>query len=483
MASVKKNFIYNSILTVSSYLFPLITYPYVSRVLGVTNIGVCSYVDSIITYFCMFSMMGLTLSGIREIATVKNDLSKRNQVFSSLIALNGITTAIAIVALMLAIQFIPVFQENSRLMYIGAFKLIFNAFLIEWFYKGMEDFRFITFRSILVRTIYTISVFIFIKTSEDYWIYYLLTVATIIVNAIINIVYSRHFVRFSFKGINLRPYFAGFFIMGIYLIVTSLYTTFNTVYLGSVTNNTEVGYYSTAHKLYTLIIAVYTAFTNVMMPRMSSLISEGKIDAFKEYIKQSMDVLFSVAVPIVVFSCIFSGEIILLLSGKGYEGAIIPMRIMMPLVLIIGYEQILVIQTLMPFKKDKIVFRNSVIGALVGLLLNLMLVKSMASIGSAIVWLSCEIVVLVISQISVKKLIDISFPFRQLFLNIFVYAPSALMFYFIHIYIKNVFYSLTLAGIILVVYFLLAQKYVIKNQYIVSSVSSLFKKFKSKQGI
>lgn len=473
MASVKKNFIYNSILTVSSYLFPLITYPYVSRVLGVTNIGVCNYVDSIITYFCMFSMMGLTISGIREIATVKNDLTKRKQVFSSLLALNGITTAIALVALIIAIQIIPVFRENSRLMYIGALKLLFNSLLIEWFYKGMEDFKYITLRSILVRTIYTISIFIFIRTSDDYWVYYLLTVATIIVNAIINVVYSRHFVSFSFKGINLRPYLGGFVIMGVYLVVTSLYTTFNTVYLGSVTNNTEVGYYSTAHKLYTLIIAVYTAFTNVMMPRMSSLISEGKTSEIKDYIDKSIGILFSIAIPIVAFSCVFSEEIILVLSGKGYEGAILPMQIMMPLILIIGYEQILVIQTLMPFKKDKIVFRNSVAGAVVGISLNILLVERMAAVGSSIVWLCCEIVVLVLSQISVKRMLGLGFPLKKILLNLLAYLPITVGFIVLHHYLHNTITTLSIAVLALAVYFFIVQKYFIKNQYILAAFTNV----------
>lgn len=478
MSSLKKNFLYNSLLTVSGYLFPLITYPYVSRVLGVTNIGACNYVDSIITYFCMFSMLGLTISGIREIASVRSDSGKRSQVFSSLFVLNGITTLIALVALLISIQVIPVFRENSRLMYIGSMKLLFNSLLIEWFYKGIENFKYITLRSVLVRTIYTVCVFIFIRTSDDYWIYYLLTVLVLVVNASINIIYSRHFINFSFKGIRLSPYVGGFVIMGVYIIVTSLYTTFNVVYLGSVSNKTEVGYYTTAHKLYTLIIAIYTAFTNVMMPRMTSLLSEGKVFEFKEYINKSMGLLFSIAIPIVVFSTVFSEEIILLLSGKGYEGAIIPMKIMMPLILIIGYEQILVVQTLMPLKKDRIVFRNSVIGAIVGITLNMLLVKNMLSIGSAIVWLCCEIVVLVLSQISVKRIIGISFPFRQFFFNLAVYIPIVFIFMCIHKHFENMFITLLVGGVVLAVYFLIAQIFIIKNQYVGAVISNIKNKFK-----
>lgn len=457
MSSVKKNFAYSSVLTISSYIFPLIVFPYVSRVLGVANIGICNFVDSIISYFCMFSMMGLSICGIREIATVKSDKKKLSQTFSSLVTISGITTIIAAIVLLVTIQVVPKFHEHSNLMYIGLMKLVFNFFLIEWFYKGLEDFKYITVRSILIKIFYVISVFVFVRKAEDYWIYFLLTVFVVVVNALINLIHSRKYISFSIKGLALRPYLSAFFILGIYLLTTSLYTTFNTAYLGIVSTDEEVGYYSTAHKLYMIIIALYTAFTGVMMPRMSSLLSEGKIEEFKKYINKSVEVLFSIAVPVIVVSCVFSSEIIRVLSGEGYEGAVIPMQIMMPLILIIGYEQVLIVQTLMPLNKDKIIFRNSVIGAIAGVALNFLIVKQMAAIGSSIVWFVCELVVMSLAQIYVQKLISIRFPFKALLINIVANLPLLVICYFIHIWVVNAFVTLAIAGVIFAVYFVLMQ--------------------------
>lgn len=480
MPSVKKNFAYSSVLTISSYIFPLIVFPYVSRVLGVANIGLCNFVDSIISYFCMFSMMGLSISGIREIASAKSDSHELSKAFSSLVTISAITTAIAAILLLVSIQIVPKFQENSRLMYIGLMKLVFNFFLIEWFYKGMEDFKFITIRSLIIKVVYVVSVFVFVRQQEDYWVYYLLTVLVVVVNSIVNLAYSRRLVTFSFKNLDFRPYLSGFFVMGVYLLVTSLYTTFNTTYLGMVTNDVEVGYYTTAHKLYMIIIALYTAFTGVMMPRMSSLLSEGKIEEFKRYVNKSVEVLFSAAIPIIIVACVFSREIIRVLSGEGYEGAIVPMQLMMPLILIIGYEQVLVVQTLMPLKKDKIIFRNSVAGAVVGVALNILIVKQMAAIGSSIVWIVCEMVVLVLAQVSVQKLIGLKFPFKDLLTNILVNLPLFLICFFIHTRGLNPFVTIAIAGAVLVVYYVSVQLVFFKESIVSKTIKTQITRKKNK---
>ena len=186
--SLKQNFIYNSILTISGYLFPLLTYPYVSRVLGVSNIGICNFVDSIVNYFILFSMMGIGAVGMREISQHRDDIGEMSRHFTGLFLLNLISTFIAILALLISMYTIEALFLYRDLLYIGVCKLFFNIFLIEWFYAGVEDFKYITNRSIFVRTIYVILIFLFIKNASDYKLYYFLTVSTYIINGAINII-------------------------------------------------------------------------------------------------------------------------------------------------------------------------------------------------------------------------------------------------------------------------------------------------------
>jgi O-antigen/teichoic acid export membrane protein len=207
----------------------------------------------------------------------------------------------------------------------------------------------------------------------------------VVVNAFVNVIYSKKYVRFSFNGINIKTYLKPFFILGSYLLLTSMYTTFNVACLGFATDTVEVGYYSTATKLFTIILSFYSAFTGVMMPRMSALLGEGRIDEFKGLTNKSVELLFAFVIPIIIISEFCAPEIIRIVAGEGYEGSIMPMRIVMPLMLICGYEQILVLQILSPMKKDTAILRNSVIGASVALLSNIILVPLFASSGTAVV--------------------------------------------------------------------------------------------------
>ena len=212
--SVKKNFVYSSILTVSSYLFPLLTFPYVSRVLGVTNIGICNYVDSIITYFCVLSAMGIAVVGVREIASVSDNKVKRSNTFLSILFINASFTIISIVALLICIHTISDLYQYRKLFYIGIIKLLSSLLLVEWFYKGIEDFSYITKRSLIVKSLYVVSVFLFVRTQGDYVVYFLLTILHLTINAIINICHLRNYIILNSIRISISPYIKSYLIMG-----------------------------------------------------------------------------------------------------------------------------------------------------------------------------------------------------------------------------------------------------------------------------
>lgn len=462
MTSLKKNVVYSSILTCAGYVFPLITYPYVSRVLGVTNIGTCNFVDSIINYVSLISMMGIGTIGVREIAACGDDENKRSRVFSNLFWLNGLATLIACIALLIAIYTVKQLYEYKTLMLIGFVKLATSFFAIEWFFRGIENFKYITYRSLAVKCIYVIAVFAFVHEKDDIAIYYFLSAVFITsINAFLNLNYARKFVHLVCHGITFKPYIKSFLILGLYAILTSMYGSFNTVYLGFEGGTKEVGYYTTATKLFALILSLYTAFTTVMMPRMSSLLSEGKINEFKSKIYTSDDLLLALTIPLVIIGFIYAPEVIRIISGKGYEGAITPMRIIMPLVFIIGYEQILVIQTLMPLKKDKAIFINSVVGATVGIALNIILVPYYKSVGSAIVWLCSEMGVFLSAQYFVFKYTKLAFPIKKLLYFLGLSVIPAIICIGIKLLTTNILIRVSIL-VIVFFYYLYAYVYVAK---------------------
>lgn len=472
MPSLKKNIVYSGILTSANYIFPFLTYPYVSRVLGVTNIGICNFIDSIINYFILFSMMGIGVIGIREIARCK-DVQERNKVFSGLFVLNTLSTTIMLTVLIITIYTIPKLYEYKELMYIGALKLVCNYLLVEWLYKGLEDFKFITIRTIIVKVAYVISVFIFIRNTNDYPIYYLLLTLMVVVNAVINILYARKFVTFTIKDLTVYPFMKSFLILGGYMLLTSMYTSFNVAYLGFVAGETEVGYYTTATKLYTVLLALYTAFTNVLMPRMSVLVTERKWDEFRKLLQKSMNILLALSIPLIILSMIMAPQIIELISGTGYEGAIVPMRITMPLMLITGFEQILIIQTLMPLKEDKVILRNSLLGAFVGISMNILLVKDLQSVGSALVWVISELAILIFAQLFLCKHYSIHFPIRLVFIRLLQNLPLVCLIYLLSRIPCNFMLSLVVAVIATCLYSVLLQLYVIKDKTLLNQCKAI----------
>ncbi len=466
--NIKKNFLYSTTLTVSGFVFTFLTFPYISRVLGVNNIGICNFVDSVINYFILVSMLGVNAIGIREIAKYKNDKNALEESFRDIFFLNGLFTLAGLIILIVLIFVIPKFYQYKELMFIGAAKLFFNFLLVEWFYKGTENFKYITVRTLIIKIVYVVSVFIFVREQKDYIIYYFLTSMAVIVNAVYNWRYLCKQIQIKIAGLRLKRFLPGIVTMGVYMILTSLYTTFNVVYLGFVAGEKEVGYYTTATKLYTILLAVFTAFTGVMLPRMTSLVAEGRMEEFRDKIYKSYSFLFTFTFPLIVFTEIFAPQIIQLIAGPGYEGAILPMRIVMPLLVIIGIEQILIIQVLMPLGKDRAILWNSVMGAILGLLLNILLVSYLKSVGSALVWVICELSILLGAQIIVKRNLDIKFPVKNFLIQFFLSLPI----FFIVIMIKserllsNIVFSI-IGGILMIIYYFILNIYILKNKILI----------------
>ena len=472
--SIKKNFVYSSVLTVSGYLFPLLTFPYVSRVLGVTNIGICNYIDSIITYFCVFSAMGISVVGVREIARVSDSIVERSNTFINILLINSGFTLFSIVALLICIFSISDFFQYRTLFYIGILKLLSNLFLVEWFYKGLEDFGYITKRAIIVKALYVLSVFALVKVQDDYIIYFFLTIFHISVNAFINIIHIRKSIIFRNIHIRIAPYIKSYIIMGVYMILTTMYTTFNIAILGYISGPTEVGYFTTATKVFSIILALFTAFTGVMLPRMSSLLANHEEKRFLSLIDKSMSALFIFAFPTVAFFVVFSPDVIYLIGGKGYEGAIMPFRIIMPLLFIVGYEQILIIQALMPMKKDKAIFTNSCIGATVGLLLNLILIPVWGSIGTSIAYFLCELSVLCSALFFMRLYTNYRIPYREFLYQLMSNVPLFIICVLIYRNCDmNYIFKLLFTGIIVGIYTFVNNYYFVKNELFITLIENI----------
>lgn len=458
-----KNIIYNSVLTVSNYLIPLIVFPYISRTLGVEGLGKASFVESIINFVLLFSMFGIYNLGVREIAKSKNDPQALNNTYSSLFALNTINTFIVFFIFIVAINFIPRFSEYKQILYLGSFNIIFNLFLIQWLFVGIEQFKFIVLRTIILRLLYVIAIFLFIKKPEDYAIYYILSVALVFFNALVNYIYSKKVVKFTFKGLSLKRFLGPYLFLGLYSILTSLYTTFNMTFLGLVADEREIGYYTTAVKVQSIFLALFTAISTAIVPHMSSLVGANKQAEIRSVVNNTVGVVFSLGIPIVYCSMVLAPQIIFILSGPGFSGAILPLQIVMPTLLLIALAQIVILQILMPFGNDKIILINTIIGAVVGLALNFALVKSFGASGAGMVWLVSEIVVYLLGHFVVMKKYKINTMSLLLLKHILWGGPYLIICFCLSLLPFSAFIILFLSLVCCLIYFCILQFTIYKD--------------------
>lgn len=457
----------------SSYIISLIVFPYVARTLGVASIGRIDFSNNIIAYFSLFGLMGVSSVGIREIASTGNNREERSKVFSSILSFIILLTSISLVILFISIYNIKKLEDYKDLLTIGAFSLFFTTLLVEWLYQGTEQFKYISKRSIILRIIYALSVFCFVKAQDDYLVYYILTVISTILNAIINIAYSRHFVDFKVRYIRIFKYAKDIISLGTYKILTSMYTTFNVVFLGFVCNDIQVGFYSTSTKFFYILLGVLSAFTSVMLPRMTALLSEKKEEEFKLKISYSFELVFMFAIPTIIGTIIFAPHIILLLSGTGFEGAIAPMRIITPMLFITGIAQICVIQVLMPLRMDKIILCGSIVGAVIGIAANLIFVREYGAIGTAITLLLSEISGDLCSFIYIIKNRIIKFPWHNLVRHMIYSVPYIVLCFLIKSIDCAYIMQLVLAFLFCSLYFIIQNLFIIKNPIIVSAFKTL----------
>lgn len=467
-----KNIIYNSILTISNYLIPLVVFPYVSRTLGVEGLGKASFVESIINFLLLVSMFGIYNLGVREIAKCRNDPKELSRTYSSLFTMNAINAFVVFIVFISSIAFIPRFLEYREILFLGSFNIIFNLFLIQWLFVGMEQFKFIVLRTIILRLLYVVAVILLIKEPRDYSLYYFLSVALVFFNALVNYIYSKRIVSFTFKGLSLKRFVGPYFLLGAYSVLTALYTTFNLTILGFVSNETEVGYYTTAVKVQSIFLALFTAISTTIVPHMSSLVGENKQDEIKKLTKTIIMVIFSLGVPIVYCTITLAPKIILLLSGAEFSGAILPLQIVMPTLLIIALAQVVILQILMPYGNDRVILLNTIIGAIVGLSLCFVLVEPYGAVGAGIVWLVSEIVVYFLGHLVVLKKYKINTLSISLLKHVLLGIPYIILCYCIGLLPISTVATLLVSFFACLTYFFILQLAAFRNELI----AQVFKK-------
>lgn len=402
--SIKKNFIMNVILTMSSFLFPMITFPYVSRILLPVGMGKVSFATSLIYYFGMFAQLGIPTYGIRACAKVRDNREELTRTAQELLIINLIMNVLTYGALAVALLLVPRLQDDRILYIIVSFSIILTSIGMEWLYKALEQYAYITIRSIIFKGVALVAMFLLVHKQEDYVVYGAISILASSASSIFNLINVHRYIDLKPVGgyqlsRHLKP-IGIFFAMS---CATTVYTNLDTVMLGFMTSDADVGYYNAAVKIKTILVSVVTSLGAVLLPRASYYVEQKRFDEFYRITGKAINFVLLVALPMGVYFILYAGEGIRFLSGPEYSGSILAMQIIMPTLLFIGLSNILGIQILVPLGKEVIVLYSEIAGAVTDLILNVVLIPRMHAAGAAVGTLMAEAIVLLVQYLALKK--------------------------------------------------------------------------------
>ncbi len=393
--SVKLNVIFNVIRTSCSVIFPLITFPYISRVLQADNYGKVNYASSIVSYFALIAALGISNYAIREGASFRNDRARYNQFANQVFTINLITTVIAYILLGGTVFFVGSLHDYTTLIAIQSAAFLFTTLGVEWLYSTYEEYFYITVRSICVQVVSLIAMFAFVRTADDYVIYAAITVFSSAGAYIFNFIHSRKYVHLRVvKNTEWKNHIKPMLIMFCNSLTITIYINSDTTVIGAFMGDYAVGIYSVATRVYTIVKQLLNSITTVILPRCSALIGEGKTEEYNRLFEQTIKSMLTLVLPAMVGLFMLSDEVILLIAGESYLPGTTALRI---LSLALGCAVIaytLVQLVLLVWKKDKQYLRSTVISAVANLVLNFVAVPLWGWNGAALTTLLAEGIVL-----------------------------------------------------------------------------------------
>lgn len=416
--SIKYNLFMNIILKMSGVIFPLITFPYVSRILLSEANGKLAFATSVVSYFSLVASMGIPSYGIRKCAEVRDDRTLLSKVVKELLILNSIFTILSYLFFFILLISIPRFSQETPLFLITSLSIVFNMLGVEWFYQAIEQYQYITIRNISFKILSILLMFAFVHKPSDYLLYGGINVFASVGSNILNVLRISRYVNLDFRtkekyefAIHLMPILTLF----LYNATTIIFTSLDQVMLGFMKSNDSVGYYAATIRIKNILVSLITALGAVMLPKISYALKNKSIYEFERMIRKSFQFILFSSIPIVAFFILMAQEIILVLAGDGYLPAVPVLKLVIPSIIFIGLSSVTAWQLLIPLGKEKYTVIGAIVGAVLNLILNFILIPSMGGAGAAIATTFAELAVFLVHVKVLKDIIRKTFEFRELF--------------------------------------------------------------------
>lgn len=473
--SVKKNFIYNLLYQMLIMILPLITAPYISRVLGDEQLGAFSYSYSIASYFVLFAILGLNNYGNRAIAQIRNDKQVLSRTFWEIFSMQALLgVLVCIIYVVYACNFSKV---DMTLSFIQLGYVVSGAFDINWFFFGMEKFKITVTRNFVIKIVSVASIFLFVKETEDLLLYAFIMMSASMFSQIILWPFLKKEIQWckpTVSGIvkHIKPNL----ILFIPVIAVSLYKIMDKIMLGNLSNMSQVAYYEYGEKITTIAVSVITALGTVMMPQISYLLANGETEKSKKYINKSMSFSIMISCAMAFGIAAIANDFAIWFYGKQFVASGPVMKGLSITIIFIACANVIRTQFLIPSNKDRAYINSVIIGAACNLIINALLIPKYNAMGAVIGTVIAEFVVMLWQMIEVKNELPILKYVKENYLFVFI---GLIMYFCVRIVDSllniNMFIELVCEIVVgIIVYMTLALLYIKKgNKSLYNSIISL----------
>ena len=396
--SISKNAFYNILLNVAAVIFPLITAPYISRVLEPDGVGISNFANTYAGYFALVALLGIPTYGVREVSKAREDKESLSELVSQLMSIALLTTLIVSFIYLITIAFIEKLNENYIIFILAGFAIYFAPLKINWYYQGIEDFGFITKVSLIVRVLSVISLFIFVRDKNDLIIYVIIGVLGSVLADVWNyckMLRSGIKPRITTKG--LKRHINPLLVLFASTIAVSIYTVLDTLMLGFITDYSEVGFYTNAMHMSKVILTAVTSLSIVAVPRVSYYLNDKDYNSINLLINKSFSVVSFLAFPVAIGMTCIAPTFVPLFFGSKFISSVIPLMILSVLVISVGLNNLTGIQVLIGMGYDKLFLYSVLVGTVTNFLLNWFLIPLWGAKGASIASVVAETLILVVT--------------------------------------------------------------------------------------
>lgn len=436
--SISKNFIFNFIKTLLNLLFPLITFPFASRVLGVDNLGKVQYCNSIISYFSLIASLGISLYAVRQGSKYRDNKSELSKFSKEILIINSCSLLLAYSLFIMYLLFF-FYKPYYMLIVICSFTMFFSTFAIDWLYQIKEDYAYITMRSFAIQLFSLILLILLVKTENDYVIYAFISIIGSSGSFIFNIWNARKYIEIrKVNSIELKKHIKPIFTIFGISIASSIYLNLDTVMLGSMVNTVAVGLYSSASKVSQIVKMLITAFSNVLFPRLSNYVARNKLKEYKKLFYISIKLILCLSIPAAMGMVMLSKEIIILFSGEAYVQASLAAKILSINIIFSIIDGALYYQVLLPFGKEKFASFGTAIGAFVNLILNFFMIPIFSFHGAAFTTLLSEMCVFIMLYYYANKILNLKCILIGMIRYVLYSIPIVLLCFVFRMFLSNI---------------------------------------------